>query len=213
MRIGRFSLPAIRLYPALIDAVRTIHDRYGAQRIEDLDELARLLGHASSRSGTFMLKLAALRSFGLLEGRGSVKVTAVGAKIARGATREEEAEALESALGSIPLWGELRHRFGVELPADFPEHLATIVGDPEEARAKAEWVKKSYLTDAKPLRNFRLAATAEGKPTGPKPPSGAPEVVEIRLGNIYLSLPLNQTDIETARSLLDLVEKRLRGAR
>lgn len=211
MRIGRFSVPRTRLYPTLIDAVKTLHDKYGTQATTDLDSVAKTLGHASTRSGTFLLKLADLRAYGLIEGRGEVKVSDIGRKISEPSTREEEAQALESAVNNIPLWREVYQRFGTELPSEFTDELASIVGcSKEEAAEKAEMIIKSYLADTKPLRTLRRPIT-KNEPSAIKE-APIQRVIEIKLGEIHISLPANKRDIETARSLLDILEKRLRDS-
>ena len=73
MHIGSFSVPDVRLYPALVEATRTIYDKFPSDEA-DMRTLAQLLGHKSPKSGAFLSKLAALRAYGLIEGRGRVRV-------------------------------------------------------------------------------------------------------------------------------------------
>ncbi len=158
-----------------------------------------------------MLKLAAMRSFGLVEGRGAVMITDIGSKIANPLSREEEANALRRALDSVPLWREIYQRFGIDLPNDFADHLAAIAGcTADEAAEKAEWLKKAYLVDTKLLRTFRQTPKEVSSETV-RPSVATPGIIEVKLGDIHILLPANRKDIEIARSLLDLLERRLQS--
>ena len=62
MRIGRYSVPTIRLYPTLIDAARRLYNRFQNNEVSNLNEVATILNHTSAKSGAFLLKLTALRA-------------------------------------------------------------------------------------------------------------------------------------------------------
>ncbi|MBI4258161.1 MAG: hypothetical protein HY619_04325 [Thaumarchaeota archaeon] len=108
------------------------------------------------------------------------------------------------------MWSELYQRFGTELPREFAEQLATIANcSEEEAIEKVDWVTKSYLTDTKPIRTFRRPNAGHETPLTKENSTEHPQVIEARLGEIHISLPASKRDIETARSLLNLLEKKL----
>lgn len=73
-------------------------------------EIAGYMGHATTNSGAFRAKLAALRDYGLVSGRGeSVEITPVGRKIAVPETKEERLAALQEAFANTvfgPLYQE-----------------------------------------------------------------------------------------------------------
>jgi len=73
-------------------------------------EIAGYMGHATTNSGAFRAKLAALRDYGLLSGRGeSLEITQVGRRIAFSETEEERLAALQEAFQNTvfgPLYQE-----------------------------------------------------------------------------------------------------------
>ena len=148
MRIGNYIIPDVRLYPALVEATKTIYDTYPKEEISDMLALAKVLGHKSSKSGTFLAKMSYLRAYGLIEGRGAVKVSEIGKKITYG-NDEQKTNAATKAILKIPLWNELYSRYSAELPkANFWAHLAKIaVLEAPEAQRVAERVRKAYLDD------------------------------------------------------------------
>jgi hypothetical protein len=73
-------------------------------------EIAGYMGHATTNSGAFRAKLAALRDYGLVSGRGeSLEITQVGRRIAIPETEEERLTALQEAFANTvfgPLYQE-----------------------------------------------------------------------------------------------------------
>lgn len=73
-------------------------------------EIAGYMGHATTNSGAFRAKLAALRDYGLVSGRGeSLEITSVGRRIAVPETEEERLAALQEAFANTafgPLYQE-----------------------------------------------------------------------------------------------------------
>lgn len=64
-------------------------------------EIAGYMGHATTNSGAFRAKLAALRDYGLVSGRGeSLEITQVGRKVAVPETEEERLAALREAFAN-----------------------------------------------------------------------------------------------------------------
>jgi hypothetical protein len=73
-------------------------------------EIAGYMGHATTNSGAFRAKLAALRDYGLVSGRGeSLEITSVGRRIAVPETEEQRLAALQEAFSNTafgPLYQE-----------------------------------------------------------------------------------------------------------
>jgi hypothetical protein len=64
-------------------------------------EIAGYMGHTTTNSGAFRAKLAALRDYGLISGRGeSLEITQVGRRIAIPETEEERLAALQEAFAN-----------------------------------------------------------------------------------------------------------------
>ena len=155
MRVGRFRVPDYRL-PDLIQDTKKIYEKYGSEAVTDMDTLAMLLGHKSSKSGAFLTKLASLRAFGLVEGRGEIRVTDLGKKVTFPESEKAELEALEEIIKRIPLWRELYERFGTQLPDDFWVDLAKITGcEAPEAKRLERTIKNAYLKDISRLAELK----------------------------------------------------------
>ena len=154
MRVGTYTIPDVRLYPTLVEATKLIYDKYPSEEVTDMKVLANLLGHKTEKSGTFLAKMTFMRAYGLIEGRGSVKVSEIGKKLTYGADENERMQALEKALLNIPLWKEFYTRWGVNLPnGNFWVDLAKIaVLEAPQAQTLSESVRKAYLDDFRYLK-------------------------------------------------------------
>lgn len=212
MRIGRYSVPPIRLYPTLIDAVRRMYNKFQDNEVSDLNEVAAALNHTSAKSGAFLLKLTALRAYGLIDGRGKIHITELGSVLAYPKDRSEEEKALEKAATNIPLWKELYLRFGVTLPKQgFAEELAKITGASiDEAKAKEDWIRRAYQDDLLPLIS-KPSAKEETQPKQQKVvEEGLGDYIEFTAGEIHLKLPLTKEGIEAVEAALAILKKRFK---
>ena len=154
MQIGNKSVPNTRL-PELIEAVKTIYGKFGSKEIDD-ETVSRLLGHSTSRSGAYKQKLADLRSFGLIDPRGNVRVTERGRKVSYPNNQKEEQGGLIEAISEIELWKLIYDEYTkkrLTLPSDFWTDIRVWTGlAPEEAKIQAEKVKKLYFEDIKYIK-------------------------------------------------------------
>lgn len=212
MRIGRYTVPPIRLYPTLIDAVRRLYNRFQDKEVSDLNEVANALNHTSAKSGAFLLKLTALRAYGLIDGRGKIHISELGASLAYPKNREEEEKALGRAVTNIPLWKELYLRFGTTLPKQgFAEELAKITGATlDEAREKEGWIRRAYQDDLLPLISKPIAkeeTRTQQQKTVEERPS---EYIEFTAGEIHLKLPLTKEGIEAVEATLSILKRRFK---
>ena len=213
MRIGRYSVPPIRLYPTLIDAIRRLYSRFQDNEVSDLNEVATALGHTSAKSGAFLLKLTALRAYGLIDGRGKIHVSELGASLAYPKDRSEEEKTLERAVTNIPLWKELYLRFGATLPKQgFAEELAKITGATlEEAKAKEEWIRRAYQDDLLPLAS-KPSAREENLYQQKKVEEKLSGYIEFTAGEIHLKLPLTKEGVEAVEAALAILKSRFKQA-
>jgi len=212
LRIGRYTVPPIRLYPTLIDVVRRLYNRFQDKEVSDLNEVATALNHTSAKSGAFLLKLTALRAYGLIDGRGKIHVSELGASLAYPKDRSEEEKALERAVTNIPLWKELYLRFGTTLPKQgFAEELAKITGATlEEAKAKEEWIRRAYQDDLLPLISKPITKEETQPPQQKKVEEKLSEYIEFTAGEIHLKLPLTKEGIEAVEAALSILKRRFK---
>lgn len=153
MQVGNYSIPdSPNRLPDLLDPLRKIYDVYTRNDIKDVlknDGLAKLLNYKSSNNGSFQRKIRGFREYGLLEGKGDLKVSARGESILYG-TESERSRALQDAFMAIPLWNKLFKRFGKNLPMrDFWLHLKETTGcSPKDAQDLENTVRDAYTKDA-----------------------------------------------------------------
>ena len=155
-----WSIPRMRLYPELFDDVKKLYGRFGQSEV-DQENVAQLWGHKSAKSSQFnFVKLGSLRSYGLIEGRGKIKVSDLGKRLTHPKNEKEGNDAIVEAITNIRIWKTLFDNFtakGEDLPIDtFWMDLRRIVGEdklpPEEAKNKAKIVRKAYFED---MRYFK----------------------------------------------------------
>lgn len=212
MKIGRYDIPDLRLFPTLVDATKLIYDKFTSEEISDMEMLARLLGHKSAKSGAFLSKMAALRAYGLIEGRGAVRVSDIGKKLTYATDEDDRIDAIEKAINRIPLWKELRSKYPQGLPEiNFWVNLATLAGleAPDAQRIEGQ-VKREYLQDLKhlPERKAPVPVTKlEEEAKVGTLPSG---VEELKWGDIRIWLPKgDHKAAKKAKSLIELYIKEL----
>jgi len=163
MRIGSYTIPDLRLFPKIYEAVKLIYENYQLEEIEDEDAVARLVGHKSANSGAWLSKKADMRLYGLLEPR-TIKLTPLAEKLTYG-TEQEKQEAINKAVLNVPLWKELYSKFGVELPeSNFWVQLQRITGVTAlEAQKYADSIRKAYLEDVKHIKVERKETKVSAK--------------------------------------------------
>ena len=148
MQLGSYDIPEIRLKPEIIDINKTIYDHIKNNEVPR-EDLAKLMGYASSISGGFYPKVRSLILYGLLEGRGKFKVTDLGKNIAYPPPNEKERTILyKTVLLNVPLWNEIYQKYGKNTPESFWYTLKEITGEePVEIHKVANKVKDWYIED------------------------------------------------------------------
>jgi hypothetical protein len=124
------------------------------------------LEHASSKSSAFKSKVAAMRAYGLTQGRGQVRVTEIGEKIARHRNEKEYNEAIIDAINNIRLWNVLFERYtkrGKELTTkELWLELESECGlPPKPAQDIAPQVLKEYTEDVRAIRDMPSSNNTE----------------------------------------------------
>lgn len=224
MKIGDYTIPKQRLYPTLVDGVKKIYDKFGGEDTE-LSLIADVLGHKVT-SGGFFQKLADMRAYGVITGRGKVRVTDRGKKLTYPENEVEKMQALESIIRNIPLWDAIYSKFQLSPPdSNFWIDLRQITGvEAPEAKNKAESVRKAYMDDVKYLTPVEKPADA---PTS-APQTGeaigrseikveAPQISTGAIGYIgfpeYSRAPIeikDEVSYTIAKQLLDAIGQRLK---
>jgi hypothetical protein len=193
MKVGTYDIPLFRL-PTLIEETGKIYTKFQAEEITDLGLIAKLLDHKSSTSGAFRQKLADMRAYGLLEGRGGVKVSSLAKRLTYSdpLNPQDRVNAYKEAVLRIPLWKDFFSKWGTSIPKDqFWANLAKIAGlEAPQAQSVEEEVRSAYLTDIRDI-------PAQGTPTPmmaqqtdtQKQHEPTKDTETIHFGNIEVSLP------------------------
>ena len=96
-----------------VEVAKALHEHRGGS--SDLGDLAAVL-HSTLKSGTFRVRMATARIFGVIEGRGTVGLSQLGRRIVDPAT---EAQARVDAFLQVPLYNKIYERHsGATLPGD-----------------------------------------------------------------------------------------------
>jgi hypothetical protein len=212
MKIGNYGVPSnpFRL-PKLVEDVKRIYDTYKADVIKNPnknDALAQLLEYKSSRNGQYWNKVAAMRAFGLLEGRGDVRVSELAKHLTYG-TESQKKDAAQKVFFNIPLWKELYNRYRLQLPKqDFWAKLQNITGcEAPEARSNEQFVYEAFSEDAKVLEtvNIQGSASDEFMQTDEQP-LGTPQFIEIKAGPYFHRLPLTAQGKKVAIETIQMLD-------
>lgn len=213
MKIGNYSVPDFRL-AQLIQDTRKVYDSYKGDSIKQPtknDTFAQLLGYKSARNGAYWTRITALRTCGLIEGRGDVTISPLGKQITYG-DETQKAQAQFQAVMNIPLWKELYKRYRFDLPTqDFWAKLANITGcEAPVAKSNEQFVRESFQADTNAIRSIK---TMESTREGLTPMDESLEenlavgnFIKIQAGQTLLRLPFNAQGKKIAIETLQMLE-------
>jgi hypothetical protein len=226
-KLGSYSYPDIRFGDAVELAARILTKFKGTVSVKGL---AWELGMAEG-SGTLFAKVAALRDFGLIEGRGELRVSPLAQRILHPVAVEEGRQARAEAFQRVELLRLLYHRFEGERPDD----LSLLVGLEEVTKApRDEIVRRAtliqrHLADAvrvlgRPVtedKNSEYSAKTKNIVAGPSTPPAHPappalpalagegQRLMVLAGERQFSAPLTLEDIDIAMGLLSTIRSEL----
>ena len=161
-KLGTYSYPDIRFGDAVEISGRILSKFKGAVTVKGL---AWELGMAEN-SGTLFAKIAALRDFGLVEGRGELRVSDLARKIIHPTSSEEHRESSIAAFQRVELLRALYERFEGEVPDD----TGLLVGLEETTKApRNEIVRRftliqKHLADATRVMKRTTSSVINGNP-------------------------------------------------
>jgi len=214
MKIGNYTVPPnpFRL-PKLIEDIKKVYDTYKGDPIKNPnknDTLAQLLGYKSSNNGQYWNELAAMRIYGLVEGRGDVKVSDLAKQLTYGES-SQKGEAALKAFFNISLWKELHGRYRFDLPKqDFWAKLQNIADcEAPDAKSNERFVYKAFSDDAKVLETVKTYSLGEDEmmPIDQQMQGVAtPQYIEIKAGPYFHRLPFTAQGKKVALEALQLIE-------
>ena len=211
MKIGKYDIPDMRLYPTLVDAAKKLYENFGLEEASDELTVAKLFGHTTNKSGAFLYKVAYMRAYGLIEKRG-LQATELTKKLTYAPDENERNNALKQLLLNIPLWQDLYSKFGKTLnTSNLWVELTKIAGlEAPEAQKIQENVRNAYLADFQYLKEENKPEKGGNSMEGqdnintnmPKTPEG---LEQLTLGaDIKVWLP--KGDKEAAKKAIQLIK-------
>jgi hypothetical protein len=218
MDIGNFSVPnnPNRL-PRLIEHTKKIYDTYHADAIvhaKKNDALAQLLGYKSSNNGAYWSELAAVKSYGLLEGRSDLRITELAKQVTYG-TGDQKPQAILRAFMNIPLWKQLYERYRLQLPSqEFWAKLQHITGcEAPVAKSNEQFITEAFKEDTSLIKSVK-EYTPEGtdltpldkEPSGNEPQNQTIQFIEVKAGPFYQRLPYTEQGKAIAVNFLNALE-------
>lgn len=210
IRIGGFAIPDLALADAA-SVVQRAHRAYGPSFARE--SLAGVLG-LKSRGGWFAAVIASLRLWGLAEGRGTIRLTPSGLRLARSRPGDELEAAMIDAAKTVPLLKEITERSPDSAPrrTDLALMLAEITGaDAGRIHSALPQVQR-LLADVFPAGGDRRGRAEHGDAEGRRDSGAAPPVrpaatrsaagLELSFSGGRLSLPETPENLELAADLL-----------
>lgn len=220
MKIGNKEIPNMRL-PSLLPEVKTLYEKVGISET-DAGVVAEFLGHKSSASGAFLTKIASMRDYGLIDGRGKMRISPIGQTLSEPkSTDEVRNQALVEAVNKIQLWKVVFEKYtkqGLSVPeADFWNDLRESCGlTIEEAKSAAPTVLNAYKEDIKLLRSglpitppMNTNMNANLPPAPPAPPAIPEGMTTVSFGDWKVILPKEgMSDAwDTVKAMVDALVK------
>ena len=230
-RLGPYSYPDIRFGDAVEIAGRILSKFKGTVSVKGL---AWELGMAEG-SGTLFAKVAALRDFGLVEGRGELRISPMAQRVLHPANADEARRARAEAFQRVELLRRLYNRFEGEVPDD----ASLLIGLEEITKASRDEIVRrapllqKHLADAVrtlgrvalPDNNAEYSEKYQKIASGPtaRPSGGAAAALSevsaqedggllLLAGSLRLVAPLKPEFIDAAMRLLATVKAQLLAA-
>jgi hypothetical protein len=222
-KLGQYTYPDIRFGDAVEISGRVLTKFKGTVSVKGL---AWELGMAEG-SGTLFAKVAAMRDFGLIEGRGELRISQLTQRVLHPATAEEGQAARAEAFQRVDLLRQLYARFEGEVPDD----MSMLVGLEEITRASRDEIVRrapliqKHLTDAirvmgRPvvagqktegsLNNQNNSGMYGAALVGATPFEASGDGLHLSAGGRQLSVPLTPEYIDVAITLLSALKSELK---
>lgn len=216
-RLGSFEVPQLTLTDA-VEVARRASRTFGPAFSRG--GLARLLG-LDPRGGWFAAVVASLRIWGLVDGRGTLRLTSSGARVLDTSSAGSSADARRQAVLGVPLLRELGARSpgGVDAGrAELALAVEEITGAPGvRVRASLAHLQR-VIADALPADGRATVSQPDREKRAPDPAEaeanpGEPGRVEVVFSGGKISLPETAANLELVIQLLQGRAQELRAAR
>ncbi|MFH0961409.1 MAG: hypothetical protein V1820_01875 [archaeon] len=217
-KLGQYDYPDLSFTLAL-QSVKELDSKLKGDEMT-LEGMSSALGHGTHKSGGFLMKIADLRRFGLLSGRGKMTLSDLAKRILYPTNPEEERAALTEAFMSVQLFKEIYNRFGATEPSesDINTFLLNFTKQDRGIIAKkAVNIRKSYIEGMSRIGNMAntpgqvIPASRSFSPSAipGRTVSGNPNVFEKSFGDIFISIPKTKAALEELNALYPIIKKQI----
>ena len=217
-KIASYSYPAITLTDA-IQITDRVAKEFGGEI--SVSGLAKTLNMAE-KGGGFVDKVAGLRDYGLVDGRGMMKLTPLGERVAFPHTVEEADRARAEAFLRVELFQRLFHRTSGRVPDEdsFAIFLADVAGaNRVDVAKRASQIRRLFADGIQYARAARETPVADEDLGQPGLTAGAvgvarlsaPDTIAFYSGEIELRLPRTADSIDIIKGVLDMLKKQIQG--
>lgn len=209
-KIGNYKFPVMKLSEAINVVSKIIKDFNGEISV---DGLANILSMTKT-GGSFINKTIALKNYNLVSGRNTLIATELAKRIVLSPDPVDKEEAGKEAYLNIPLIRDLLKKFNYTLPSK--DNFAIALRD--LTKADLIIVKKRSTHIFKLYNEALEYSKKSGKATVSQVigeqfrevTKETEEMLDARLGNIYIKVPKSVEQIEMAEKLLEMLKSQVK---
>jgi hypothetical protein len=159
-------------------------------------------------------KLAALKAYGLLDGRSDLRITDLAKRVTYG-TGEQKPKAILEAFLNIPLWKQLYEQYRLQLPSEeFWAKLQHITGcEAPVAKSNEQFITRAFGEDTSLIKSVKEYMPEDRELTPPDQESSeggqplkTPQIIEVKAGPYYQRLPFTEQGKKIAIDFLNALE-------
>jgi|SRR3989338_953935 len=207
-KLGDYDYPEMKPTDA-VEAIRLIESNVGKKA--NLESIASALGHKTTNSGPFRVKIADLNRYGLIIGRGEISLSPLAERILRPTDEQELQASLKEMIFKIPLLKDMYQELNGSQPNDnFWIQLQKVTkSDRATAQQKAEEISKLYIDAMSKIKegNTMYSSTPNMPSHQSIPQSVASNLIELHAGELFLRLPKNKANIQLFITALQNLQK------
>jgi hypothetical protein len=204
-KIGNYDYPEITFSEA-VKLTKQFHDKLKGTATS-LSSLAHALD-SSEKSGWFKVKVADLKRYGLIEGRGEFKISQIGQDILFYNKKEEYQTAIKIVLNSVALFKDIFQRVGKDVQDinNFRTILVDLThAEKGEIQNKSEQIRNVYIDIVSGIDEaITLSSENKSQNQGRKKAEDLPnDMISASSGSVYIEMPKDKRYIKIVESLLE----------
>ncbi len=200
-KIATYDYPEVSVEEAIKIAGILVNDFQ--KKVNDTNEFASRLGHKSSSSGTFLVKMGDIRKFGVMDKR-EYQATKRAEILANPTSPQEKNQEIKEMILSVPLFEKLNSRLKTKSPTpeQFRTQLIEVTGDREKGSKEAEKIRKVYIDAISHIKEGNQESTFGDNMDNIQIPTTNDDMMIFRSGKTNLTLDKTDANIDVLISIL-----------